>query len=82
MSVCIFAKFSEEEARTLDKMVRDWGLLNRSELIREAVRFYLSLMCVESVSRLRILRALNELFGSSGKRAGELIEELRKEDEL
>ena len=41
MSVSIFAKFSEEEAHTLDKIVRDLGLLNRSDLlIREAVRFY------------------------------------------
>jgi hypothetical protein len=41
MSVSISAKFSEEEVRTLDKIARDLGLLNRSDLlIREAVRFY------------------------------------------
>ena len=40
MSVSISAKFSEEEVRTLDKIARDLGLLNRSELIGDAVRFY------------------------------------------
>jgi len=82
MSVSISAKFSEKELYVVDKITKELGLMDRSELIKEAVRFYVGLMSTETVSRLRILRALNELFGSSEKSAGELIEELRAEDEL
>ena len=57
-------------------------MIDRSELIREAVRFYIGLMSTETVPRLRILRAINELFGSSEKSAGELIDEIRAEDKL
>lgn len=54
LSVSISAKFSEE-ARTLVKIARELGCLNRSELIREAVRFYLfnRLKPVVPVSRPR-----------------------------
>ncbi|MFQ6136492.1 MAG: ribbon-helix-helix domain-containing protein [Candidatus Hydrothermarchaeales archaeon] len=81
MSVSVSAKFSEKELHTLDRIADELGLLNRSELIREAVRFYIALMDMGGVSRLRVLRAINELFESSGKSAGELIEEVRAEDE-
>ncbi|MDI6903537.1 MAG: ribbon-helix-helix domain-containing protein [Methanocellales archaeon] len=82
VSVSVSAKFSEKELHALDKITKERGLLNRSELIREAVRFYVSLMSLETIPRLSILRAINELFGSSGKSAGKLIEEVRAEDEI
>lgn len=82
MSVSVSAKFSEKELYAVDKITEELGLMDRSELIKEAVRFYIGLMSTETVSRLRILRAINELFGSSEKSAGELIEEIRVEDEL
>ena len=82
MSVSISAKFSEKELYAVDKITKELGLIDRSELIREAVRFYIGLMSTETVPRLRILRAINELFGSSGKSAGELIDEIRAEDKL
>jgi metal-responsive CopG/Arc/MetJ family transcriptional regulator len=82
MSVSISAKFSEEELHMLDEITKNLGLMNRSELIREAVRFYIRVMSAETVPRLRILRAINELFGFSEKSAGELIEEIRAEDEI
>ena len=82
MSISISAKFSEEELHMLDKITKNLGLMSKDELIREAVRFYIRLMSAETVPRLRTLRAINELFGSSGKSGGELIEEIRVEDEL
>jgi len=82
MSVSVSAKFSEKELQALDRIAEELGLLNRSELIREAVRFYIALMALSTVPRLRMLRAMNELFPSSGKSAGELIEEVRAEDEI
>jgi len=82
MSISISAKFSEEELHMLDKITKNLGLMSKDELIREAVRFYIRLMSAETVPRLRALRAINELFGSSGKSGGELIEEIRVEDEL
>jgi len=82
MSVSISAEFSEEELHTLDKITKNLGLMSKDELIREAVRFYIRLMSAETVPKLGTLRAINELFGSSGKSAGGLIEEIREEDEL
>lgn len=76
------AKFSKKEMQNLDKLSEELGLLNRSELIREAVRFYIALLNLDTVPRLRVLRAINELFKGSGKSAGELIQEVRAEDEI
>lgn len=75
------AKFSKKELEALDRVAEGLGLLNRSELIREAVRFYIALVNLDTVPRLRVLRAINELFAGSGKSAGELIQEVRAEDE-
>lgn len=82
MSVSVSAKFSKKELQTLDKVAEGLGLLNRSELIREAVRFYIALINLDTVPRLRILRMINELFAGTGKSAGELIQEVRAEDEI
>jgi metal-responsive CopG/Arc/MetJ family transcriptional regulator len=82
MSVSISAKFSEKELYAVDKIAKELGLIDRSELIREAVRFYIGLMSTETIPRLKILMAINELFDSSEKSAGELIDEIRAEDEL
>jgi Arc/MetJ-type ribon-helix-helix transcriptional regulator len=81
MSVSVSAKFSKKELEALDRVAEGLGLLNRSELIREAVRFYIALVNLDTVPRLRVLRAINELFAGSGKSAGELIQEVRAEDE-
>ncbi len=82
MSVSVSAKFSKKEMQTLDQVAEGLGLLNRSELIREAVRFYIALVNLDTVPRLRVLRAINELFKNSGRSAGELIQEVRAEDEI
>jgi len=57
------------------------GLLNRSDLVREAIRLYLSLTSLETEARLRMLRLINESAGVSGKTAGQLVEEARREED-
>lgn len=80
--VTIAAKLTEEELRRIDDVVRRRGLLNRSDLIREAIGLYLGLTSLEAEARLRMLRLINESAGSSGKTSGELIDEVRGEREL
>jgi metal-responsive CopG/Arc/MetJ family transcriptional regulator len=65
----------------MDALVRWRGLLNRSDLVRDAIRLYLSLLSVETEARLRILRLINESVGVSGKTAARLVEEARREED-
>ena len=48
--------------------------------MKEAIWLYLSLSSLETEARLRMLRLINESVGVSGKSAGQLIEEARKEE--
>ena len=75
-------KIGSEELKRIDAIVRRRGLLNRSDLVREAIRLYLSLSSLETEARLRILRLINESVGVSGKSARQLIEEGRKEEDI
>ncbi len=74
-------KIRSEELKRIDAIVRRRGLMNRSDLVREALRLYLSLSSLETEARLRMLRLINESVGVSGKSAGQLIEEARKEED-
>ncbi len=74
-------KIGSEELKRIDAIVRRRGLMNRSDLVREAIRLYLSLSSLETEARLRMLRLINESVGVSGKSAGQLIEEARKEED-
>ena len=74
-------KIGSEELKRIDAIVRRRGLMNRSDLVREAIRLYLSLSSLETEARLRMLRLINESVGASGKSAGQLIEEARKEED-
>jgi metal-responsive CopG/Arc/MetJ family transcriptional regulator len=79
--VTVATKIASEELKRIDAMVRSRGLLNRSDFVREAIRLYLSLTSLETESRLRMLRLINESVGVSGKSSGKLIEESRKEED-
>lgn len=79
--VTVATKIGSEELKRIDAIVRRRGLLNRSDLVREAIRLYLSLSSLETESRLRMLRLINESVGVSGKSAGQLIEEARREED-
>ena len=70
-----------EELKRIDKIIRQRGLLNHSNLVRDAIRLYLSLSSLETETRLRILRLINESVRSSGKTATQLVEESRREEE-
>ena len=79
--VTVATKIGSEELKRIDAIVRHRSLLNRSDMLRDAIRLYLSLSSLETESRLRILRLINESAGVSGKSAGQLIEEARKEED-
>jgi len=79
--VTVATKIRSEELKRIDAIVRRRGLMNRSDLVREALRLYLSLSSLETEARLRMLRLINESVGVSGKSAGQLIEEARKEED-
>ena len=72
--VTVATKIGSEELKRIDAIVRRRGLMNRSDLVREAIRLYLSLSSLETEARLRMLRLINESVGASGKSAGQLIE--------
>ena len=77
--VTVATKIGSEELKRIDAIVRRRGLLNRSDSVKEAIWLYLSLSCLETEARLRMLRLINESVGVSANSAGQLIEEARKE---
>ena len=79
--VTVATKIGSKELKRIDAIVRRRGLMNRSDLVREAIRLYLSLSSLETEARLRMLRLINESVGVSGNSAGQLIEEARKEED-
>ena len=78
--VTLATKIGSEELKRIDAIVRRRGLLSRSVFVKEAIWLYLSLSSLETEARLRMLRLINESVGVSGKSAGQLIEEARKEE--
>jgi metal-responsive CopG/Arc/MetJ family transcriptional regulator len=78
----VATKTGSKELKRIDAIVRRRGLLNRSDFVREAILLYLSLPSLETQARIRILRLINESVGVSGKSAGQLIEEARKEEDI
>ena len=70
-----------EELKRIDKIIRQRGLLNRSNLVKEAIKLYLSFSSLETETRLRILRLINESIGTSGKTVAQLVDEARRENE-
>ena len=79
--VTVATKIGSGELKRIDALVRRRGLLNRSDLVREAIRLYLSLSSLETEARLRMLRLINESVGVSGKTAAHLVEEARREED-
>ncbi len=79
--VTVATKIGAGELKRIDAIVRRRGLLNRSDLVREAIRLYLSLSSLENETRLRMLRLINESVGVSGKTAGQLVKDGRREED-
>ena len=80
--VTVATKIGSEELKRIDAIVRRRGLLNPSDFVKEAIWLYLSLSSLETEARLRMLRLINESVVVSGKSAGQLIEEARKEEDI
>jgi metal-responsive CopG/Arc/MetJ family transcriptional regulator len=80
--VTVATKIGSEELKRIDAIVRRRGLLSRSDFVKEAIWLYLGLSSLETEARLRMLRLINESVGVSGKSAGQLIEEARKEEDI
>ena len=79
--VTVATKVGIEELKRIDAIVRRRRLLNRSDLVRQAIKLYLTLSSLDTDTRLRMLRLFNESEGVSGKTGVQLVEEaLREED--
>ena len=79
--VTVATKRGIEELKRIDAIVRRRRLLNRSDLVRQAIKLYLTLSSLDTDTRLRMLRLFNESVGVSGKTGAQLVEEaLREED--
>jgi metal-responsive CopG/Arc/MetJ family transcriptional regulator len=79
--VTVATKIGSEKLKRIESLVRRRGLLNRSDLVRVAIRLYLNLSSPETETRLRMLRLINESVGVSGKTAAQLVEEARREED-
>ncbi len=80
--VIVGTRISSEELKRIDAIVRRRGLLNRSDLVKDAIRLYLSLTVLETETRLKILRLINDSVGVSEKTAMQLVEESRREEDI
>jgi metal-responsive CopG/Arc/MetJ family transcriptional regulator len=74
-------RVGSQELKRIDAIVRRRGLLNRSDLVREAIRLYLSQPSLEAENRLRMLRLINESVRVSGKTAAHLVDDSRREED-
>ncbi len=79
--VTVATKIGSRELKRIDAIVRRRGLLNLSDLVGEAIRLYLSLSSLETETRLRMLRLINESVRVSGKTAAQLVGEARREED-
>ncbi len=79
--VIVGTRISSEELKRIDAIVRRRGLLNRSDLVKDAIRLYLSLTVLETETRLKILRLINDSVGISERTAMQLVEESRREED-
>jgi Arc/MetJ-type ribon-helix-helix transcriptional regulator len=79
--VTVATKIGSEKLKRIESLVRRRGRLNRSDLVRVAIRLYLNLSRPETETRLRMLRLINESVGVSGKTAAQLVEEARREED-
>ncbi|HEX9196373.1 MAG TPA: ribbon-helix-helix protein, CopG family [Candidatus Bathyarchaeia archaeon] len=77
----VATKIGSEELKRIDAIVRRRGLINRSDMVREAISIYLSIASLETETRLKILRLINDSVGVSEKTAMQLVEESRREED-
>ena len=81
MAITVATKLSKMENELLEKVTKEHGFLSKSEVVRNAVRLYLSLLNLKPKERLVTLRLINELVSPSRRSSSELIEEAHKEED-
>jgi len=82
LTTTVATKLSESEARLLEKITEEYGFVSKSEVVRNAVRLYLSLLSLKPKERLITLRLINEVVSPSRISSSELIEEAHREEDL
>jgi metal-responsive CopG/Arc/MetJ family transcriptional regulator len=80
-AISVSAKLSKREALLLEKLIKEYGFISKSEAIRSAVRLYLNLLELRPKDRLRMLQLINEMIAPGTKTSSELIEEVRREED-
>jgi len=81
LTVTIATKLSESEAKLLEKITEEYGFVSKSEVVRNAVRLYLSLLSLKPKERLITLRLINEVISPSKISSSELIEDIHTEED-
>ena len=81
MTTTVATKLSESEAKLLEKITEEYGFVSKSEVVRNAVRLYLSLLSLKPKERLITLRLINEVISPSKRVSSELIEEAHREED-
>jgi len=80
-STSVSTKLTKKELRLLEKLSKEYGFMNKSEMIRSAVRLYINLLNLAPRERLSMLRIINEIIAPSKKTSSQLIEEVHKEED-
>lgn len=80
-STSVSTKLTKKELRLLEKLSKEYGFMNKSEMIRSAVRLYINLLNLAPRERLSMLQIINEMIAPSKKTSSELIEEVHKEED-
>jgi len=81
LTTTVATKLSESEARLLEKITEEYGFVSKSEVVRNAVRLYLSLLSLKPKERLVTLRLINEVISPSRRSSSELIQEAHGEED-
>ena len=81
MTTNVATKLSKSEAELLEKITEKYGFVSKSEVVRNAVRFYLSLLSLKPKERLITLRLINEVISPSKRGSSELVEEAHREED-
>jgi metal-responsive CopG/Arc/MetJ family transcriptional regulator len=80
-TVSVATKLTKKEAELIEKISKEYGFMNKSEIIRSAIRLYVNLLSLPSRERLRVLQIVNELIAPSKLTSSELVERIHGEEE-
>jgi len=81
LTTTVATKLSKNEAELLETITEQYGFVSKSEVVRNAIRFYLNLLSLKPKERLITLRLINEVISPSKRSSSELIEEAHREED-